>query len=350
MATITVTQITPEPPLQIESGSTATFRGWYSNSYVAADGVTPVIGGNGQTGFFYEWDCTVDDNRFVVIPAITIQPTTESNPTAGFFGAVFVNGSFTQMVIGVPQATAGWQIPTSPTTTTFGALAIYNAAVQLLYPPISYATYQQVLLAIAEFAGNFLYAAVGIAGITQLSWAPDSASTPIALGANDPRVGNLKGNLTVTAVPHATGTDTLADTPITYDGVDVSVQTLNNFQAGDVQDAQNGSYLNVNDGLGRANLFAGGGTELEPASQYSGVAATADDTSATIYVQSTDRNHLVGSSDGITKLGDTGENNGTMIKVDDATQQISLTNLPTSDPTVAGVLWNDAGVVKISAG
>lgn len=350
MATITITQTTPQPPLQVEAGDGVTFRGWYTNDFVASDGVTPVAGGDGQSGFYYEETCSIDSDGFVVIPALSIQPTTGSNPTAGFFGALFVNGAFAQMIFGYPQATAGWQIPTSPTTTTFGALALYNAAVQLLYPPVTYATYQQVLQAIAEFAGDFLYAAVGIAGITQLSWAPESASTPIALGANDPRVGDLLGSLTAGVIPKATGTKTLANSQIADDGIDVSVQTLNNFQAGDYQDLQNGSYINVNDGLGRANLFAGGGTELEPASQYSGVAATANDTSATIYIQSTDRNHLVGSSDGITKVGDTGENNGTMIKVDDAAQQISLTNLPISDPAVAGVLWNDAGAIKISAG
>ena len=30
--------------------------------------------------------------------------------------------------------------------------------------------------------------------------------------------------------------------------------------------------------------------------------------------------------------------------------QVDFTNLPTSDPTVAGRLWNDSGTVKISSG
>ena len=29
---------------------------------------------------------------------------------------------------------------------------------------------------------------------------------------------------------------------------------------------------------------------------------------------------------------------------------ITLSDLPTEDPTVAGVLWNDSGTVKVSAG
>ena len=29
---------------------------------------------------------------------------------------------------------------------------------------------------------------------------------------------------------------------------------------------------------------------------------------------------------------------------------ISMANLPTSDPTVAGRLWNDSGTLKVSAG
>ena len=329
-----------------------TFRGWYTNSFVASDGETPVEGGDGRSGFYYEKTCTLDDAGFPVIPELDIQPTTGSNPTAGFFGALFVNEAFTRMIFGGPSATAGWQIPISPTTTTFGALALYNATVQLLIPPVTYATYQQMLLALQLFEENFPDAAVGIKGVTQLSWTPDVDSEPIALGENDPRVGDLRGTLTPGVIPKATGTKTQADSQIADDGIDVSVQTLNYFQAGDYQDLQNGSYLNVNDGLGRANLFAGGGPAEEPASQYAGVAAVADETSGTIYLQSTDYNHLIGSSDGITKLGDAQEeHNGTRLEIDDVNEWIKLHNLPSSDPGELNALWKDgSNNIKISAG
>ena len=31
-------------------------------------------------------------------------------------------------------------------------------------------------------------------------------------------------------------------------------------------------------------------------------------------------------------------------------EKIALTNLPTSDPTIAGALWNNSGTINISAG
>ena len=34
----------------------------------------------------------------------------------------------------------------------------------------------------------------------------------------------------------------------------------------------------------------------------------------------------------------------------DANGTVVLANLPTSDPTVAGQLWNDSGTLKVSAG
>ena len=346
MATVIITATTPQPPLQVQDGDTVEFRGWYTNSFVAADGVTPVEGGNGQSGFYYSYDCTINEAGNVVIPEIEVQPTTGSNPTAGFFGAIFVNGAFERMIFGVPQATAGWQIPTSPTTTTFGALALYNAAVQLLYPPMTYATYEQVLLAIQEFAGNFLYAAVGINGIGQPSVAPDVASEPIFWGVNDPAVGDLHGTLTEGVVPRASAEKTLIDSQIADDGTDVSIQTLNKFQAGDYQALQNGSYVSVDDTFGRANLFAGS----DGANEYAGVSCACDTGVGKVYVQSTGITHLYGAEQ-VTTIGDgQGEGNSTQLIVDDPNQLIKLTNLPTSDPAVLNALWNDAGVVKISAG
>lgn len=317
MAT-TITATTPQPPLQVQDGDVVTFRGWYTNDFVGSDGVTPVEGGNGQSGFYYSYGCTINEAGNVVIPEIVIQPTTGSNPTAGFFGAIFVNGAFERMIFGVPQATAGWQIPTSPATTTFGALALYNAAVQLLYPPVTYATYEQVLLAIAEFAGNFFYAAVGINGIGQPSVAPAVASEPIFFGINDPAVGDLHGTLTENTVPRASAEKTLVDGLASDDGVNWGVQTTQYAQLGDYGAAQNHSFIDVNDNLGRANLFAG----AEEQAQYAGIAALAEIGNAEVFVQTTDFTNVYANKS-ITRIGDAQDNaNSTQVKVDDSNQMV----------------------------
>jgi hypothetical protein len=70
-----------------------------------------------------------------------------------------------------------------------------------------------------------------------------------------------------------------------------------------------------------------------------------------MYMQTTGYNHLVGSSDGSTKLGDAlAENNGTRLEIDDVNQWIKLFNLPTSDPGELNALWKDGVTIKISAG
>jgi hypothetical protein len=61
---------------------------------------------------------------------------------------------------------------------------------------------------------------------------------------------------------------------------------------------------------------------------------------------------------GVTAIGDTqGDNNFTRVEVDDPAQTITLTATngtimkpPTSDPHVAGAIWNNAGTLAISAG
>ena len=59
---------------------------------------------------------------------------------------------------------------------------------------------------------------------------------------------------------------------------------------------------------------------------------------------------LYGSTTGV-ELGTSGFRFGNVYSVDgDFSGNMTLSNLPTSDPAVAGQLWNDSGTVKISAG
>lgn len=60
---------------------------------------------------------------------------------------------------------------------------------------------------------------------------------------------------------------------------------------------------------------------------------------------------------GLTTIGDTSESfNSTLVRVDDDNQRVTITrqvimpNLPTTNPAIAGALWVDSGVLKVSAG
>src|SRR5690348_1176309 len=51
---ITISATTPQPPIQV-TGNSLILRAWYTNEFIAGDGVTPVLGWNGTPeGFFYE--------------------------------------------------------------------------------------------------------------------------------------------------------------------------------------------------------------------------------------------------------------------------------------------------------
>jgi len=114
MATVTISETIPQPAIQWASGSTPVLRGWYSISFIAGDGTTPVEAGNGQTGtgFYYEIDCSINGSGYVVIPAFTIQTTTDGNsPLSLFTGQLFDNGAPREIIFGFQNAAQGWSIP-----------------------------------------------------------------------------------------------------------------------------------------------------------------------------------------------------------------------------------------------
>lgn len=345
---IQISQTILQPGLQVAETDEIRLRGWYTSSFVAGDGVTSVQGGNGQSGFYYDIECSLTDDNFVVIPAFDVQETTESNPTAGFFGQLYINGAPGQMVFGFPQATAGWQIPTVyGSVVSFDQLARYNAAVQLLYPPVTYLTANQTIAEIQRIAGQFDYAAVGVNGIGQPSVAPDDPAAPIFFGANDPAVGDVHGSLSTNTVPRASGSKTIADGLATDDGTDWAVETVNYVQMGDFNANDGGTQFSINDTFGLFQLLAA----RSAGTQYAGVVANAASGDPTVEVQATGYSYLKNTAQGILALGDGANgNNGTRIIIDDVAELIKLMNLPTADPVVENALWNDSGTLKISAG
>jgi hypothetical protein len=345
MAVVTISQTTPNPPLQFSSTDELFLRAWYSSTFLAGDGVTPVEGGDGKSGFYYNIECSLNGDGNLVIPAFDVQATTASNPTALFTGQLYINGAPDKVIFGT--GSNGWPIPTVyGDVVTYDDLARYAGTIFLVYPPLSFFTATEVIEEIRRLAGDFMYAAVGVNGISQPSVAPINPSVPIFFGQNDPAVGDLHGPLVDGFVPRATSdVQTVAGT-IADDGTNVQIQTLEYFQAGDFNDLQNGSYIDVNDTLGRADVFAGsdGGDE------YAGVAALCGSGDAEVFLQTTGYSNVYGHKS-LTRIGDGQQaNNGTVVEVDDVLRLIKLTNVPTSDPAELGAIWSDGGTLKISAG
>lgn len=324
MSELTISSFNPQISWPFP-GATATLRYQYSADFVDSDN-QPVL-----RGLYKDVACTVAAG-VLSVPSHTVITTNDAvvNPLATLSAQLISargNKVWLFQQFSIPESLAP--------TTTIGDLEIYNQGSSLVLPPDAYLTRDEVIALIATRLPNVILASDVLLGLVRMSWPPDEPLEPIAWSMSDPRVGNVRGTLTAASVPVADGTQELIDSPITYDGIDTSIQTVNAFQFGDWQFLGHGSYGNVNDSLGRADLYAGGGTEEEPASQYAGVAGECDETSGTVYIQSTDHDHLVGSSDGVTSLG-----NGLMT-IDAVTDLIKLTDVPTSDPEEAGAIWRD---------
>ncbi len=220
MAVVTITQTTYQ--LAIEYPGTAPrAHGWYTQDFIAGDGVTPVLHGNGQTGFYIDLECHINSSGYLVVPAFSIQATNESNPTSRFFLELYTqDGAAREILMG---GNSGWVIPAQyGSFLSIDQIARYNRASQLLYAPATYPTYDQMLAEIRRMLGNQQYAMVGIlgivmmrdaplvpseptvigdnswgevgrAGIVELDTAPDDPEHPIAVGINSPLLVNTSG-------------------------------------------------------------------------------------------------------------------------------------------------------------
>lgn len=185
---ITVSAFVPNPPIQYP-GENPHVRGWYSNDFVADDQVTPILGGNGQTGFYYDTLCTFDEDHNLVVPSFIIQSTTGVSPTGRFFLQLFDdNGSPLNMLMG---AASGWAIPTQyGSTVNFYQLALYNAALFLYTAPNNVFTQDQTISLIRSMIATLELATDTEAGVVFLSVPADDDSFPVVWGANDPLVRN----------------------------------------------------------------------------------------------------------------------------------------------------------------
>lgn len=190
---LTRSQYTTNPTAQIEADAVIEVRGWYSRSFIAGDGVTPVEGNStsGEQGPYYSIGASLNASGDLVVAAQEIQATTLSNPTANYFEGLWVNGAFVTLLMPNTEGATGWQIPTTyGDPIAFDEIATYNRARRLVWAPPTYFTADQTIQEIQRLAGNFDYMAVGVNGIGRASFAPVVASEPIVLMENDPRVGS----------------------------------------------------------------------------------------------------------------------------------------------------------------
>lgn len=223
---VTRSQYTVNPPEQVSVDSVLEVRGWYSRNFIAGDGVTPVFGSPtaGQEGPYYSISVSLNGSGDLVVAAQDIQATTLSDPTGNYFEQLYVDGAPSIILMPNTQGATGWQIPTTyGTTIAFDEIATYNRARRLVYAPDTYFTADEVIAEIRRLAGDFMYAAVGVNGITSMDVAPTLASLPIAVGANSYA---SPSHLGISKLSYASATPTAP----------VAVETL---------DPRMGSWINV---------------------------------------------------------------------------------------------------------
>lgn len=187
---VTINQYATSPSLQVDASSTLEVRGWYSRDFVAGDGVTPMLGNSfaGEQGPYYTIGASLNDSGEVLVDTHDVQATTLSNPRANYFEGLWVNGTFSQLLMPNTTGATGWQIPTVyGAIIAFDEIATYNRARRLVYAPNTYFTADQTITEIRRIAGDQAYAAVGVAGITEADTAPAIASRPIAVMINSPQ-------------------------------------------------------------------------------------------------------------------------------------------------------------------
>lgn len=288
-------------------------RVWYTGcrgqQFIDVDGGAVACGS--ADNLYIDIPCTLAGTT-ITIPATEL-PTTDDSQTS----SVLATAQF--FVAGAPRdfLFEGWVITsTLGASLTFDRLWTFNLQVTPAYTlNPSYLTSPQVAALIAFAVGLLAKASTSPTyGLVALSTTPDDSSDPIALGINDPIIAALPSG----AVPRSDGTQVPVPSQITDDGTDVGIQTINKVQLGDYGDFQNGSYIDVDDTAGRADLFA----EADGGNEYAGVAARAEVGTAEVFLQTTGYTHVYGTHE-LTALGDAlFEHNGTQVRIDDDAQMV----------------------------
>lgn len=158
------------------------YTGSPGSNFIDADG--SVVPYGSATNLYLPVTCTVSAGE-VNIPSFDLSATdNSSNISAQATAQFFVNGAPSTFLF------TGWIITsTLGASISYNSLYTYNLSAQLAYIlDTLYLTAPQVAALIASTAGAFLNASATVKGISKLSVAPLSATNPIAVGDNDPRL------------------------------------------------------------------------------------------------------------------------------------------------------------------
>lgn len=148
---VTVASRTFTPDIKYQ-GTLPTLRVYYTKNFLAADGVTPVVKGDGRQGFYDSYACSVNAGGELVVPALTLQSTSDcSEPTAKFWGQLFDQSEAPREILFGGQS--GWSVPAAyGSSVTYGQLELYNRALRLVNPPVSFYTREMVIAQILGLA------------------------------------------------------------------------------------------------------------------------------------------------------------------------------------------------------
>lgn len=169
-------------------GSTAKLRLYASKSFTDSLGVPHLAGTVGsRNGFYQEVNLTISGTT-VTVPTFTTYSTTDARPggeTTSITGVLFDSKGAKREIL-----FSGWRIPETPAAMTWATLETFNQANPRINKPENVLSDVETIALIQSIAGVSLSDASDvIKGRTKLSVAPVSASNPIAVGDNDPRIG-----------------------------------------------------------------------------------------------------------------------------------------------------------------
>lgn len=167
-------------------------RLWYNQGFIDSEGQA-VQSGTATTGTQIRASATVSSGVITVenIPIYTTLDAQVPFPQSINLTAQFFNGNTPLPIYPFQMNGTGtsWLIynPSPATEWDFDSLAFLNQASQVAYPPQTYPTTAEMVAYVNSIA-SVPDASTTVKGKTKLSVAPVSATNPIAVGDNDPRL------------------------------------------------------------------------------------------------------------------------------------------------------------------
>ena len=207
MATITIAG--DQIPNYHEVGTLHELRVFSDRSWKASDDTT--VPGRGNNDTYYASYTLSVVGTVATIPSVTLKSNQDALNNVGkiakYTAQVYVDGAPRDVFM--PNVLGAFTVPSTPTSTTWGALETYNS-IRRDIPASGHPTTSQVQNLIDIAVGTLNDAAVGVKGRTALSVNPIVAGSPIAVSDNDLRVNAVTNVLANGATGDGTTDDTAA--------------------------------------------------------------------------------------------------------------------------------------------